>query len=463
MRINYLLFLLPYCLICIACQEAPSLENISGVDDIVSDIVATQIESGQVAGLSVGIAKGENVLFQKGYGYADLEFKIPTPSDARYEIGSVTKQFTAAAILQLVEQGKLVLTEDIRSFFPDFDYRGHTITVGQLLDHTSGIISYTEMDVFGAIAKEDLPRDTLVNLVSQAGFDFKPGEAMIYNNSAYFMLGLIIEQVSEMSYEAYVEKHLFEPAGMNDSYYCSESAVVHHRAHGYQPNREGSLDRAAYLNHLWPYAAGSLCSTIKDLIAWNQALHKDRIILGEHAYQQMITPASLNDGTPLRYAKGIISSTIGGKPVIQHGGGIFGFVSDLRYFPEEDLSIVVLINTSGPASPARISMTIAQTLIDFEEQEAQEFEGDKEQITGLYQGRGRGQDLDVEVSINGGVMKLDFAEGYDQELVYIGDGIWEQKKEQVHRLLAQLTPAKEGSNLLLDVGTGLYVLNKVDN
>lgn len=454
-------FFLISVLIFFSCQKSPSIENIVEAEQIITDVAGSAIESGQIAGLSVGVSKGKDILFHKGFGYADLEFEIPTPIDARYEIGSVTKQFTAAAILQLVEQAKLNLDEDIKTYFPDFDFRGHTVLLRHLLDHTSGIISYTDMDVFGDIVKADLPRDTLVSLVSEAGFDFAPGEAMIYNNSAYFMLGLVIEQVSGMSYEEYVEKHLFEPAGMLNSYYCSESAVVHHRAHGYQPNGEGSLDRAAYLSHLWPYAAGSLCSTVEDLIAWNQALHKDRIILGERAYQQMISPGPLNDGSKMRYAQGIIAAQIGGKAVLEHGGGIFGFVSDLRYFPEEDLSIVCLINTTGPVSPAHVSMAIAQTLIDFEEQQIVEFDQDKEEWEGSYAGRGRGQDLQLQVSFQGEKLHLDSGNGPVQKMVYVGNGLWEQEFGEIHRVQAQLSISTDRQSIRLDIGSGYYILDKV--
>ena len=227
------------------CKNTRYLQAKHMIDQLtasVDAIIQPYLDSAQIAGVSIAVAKGDEVIFQKAYGYADLEFKVPTPTDASYEIGSVTKQFTAAAILQLQEEGKLSLQDDISQYFPDFDIGGRKVSLARLLDHTSGIKSYTDAEFFGDIYMQKLPQDTMLSLLEKEPFDFEPGEALIYNNSAFFILGLIIEKVSEMSYAEYVEKYLFEPAGMNNSYYCSESAVIEHRAHGYSPGREGNFN-----------------------------------------------------------------------------------------------------------------------------------------------------------------------------------------------------------------------------
>ena len=184
------------------------------------------------------------------------EWDVPMPVDAVFEIGSVTKQFTAAAVLRLRDEGKLDLDADITEYLPDYPTQGHRIPVRRLLDHTSGIKGYTEMASFGPISTRRLPRDSLVALFAAEPFDFPPGEAQIYNNSAYFLLGLIIEKVSGVSYEEYVERELFAKLGMARSSYCSNSDVVARRARGYQ-SMGGVLVRAPYLDHTWPYAAGS--------------------------------------------------------------------------------------------------------------------------------------------------------------------------------------------------------------
>ena len=284
------------------------------------------VEHDMVVGVSVAVVHGADTLLLSGYGLADLEWGVHTPVDAKasYEIGSVTKQFTAAAVMQLVEEGRLDLAADISEYLPEFDSQGHEVPLRRLLDHTSGIKGYTEMPMFGELAMKDLPRDTLISMVEKEPFDFEPGTALIYNNSAYFFLGLIIERVSGQSYEEYVEEHLFTPLGMADSYYCSESAIRPGRAHGYDGSREG-LVRKRYLDHNWPYAAGSLCSTAGDLVRWNQALHGGEV-LSEASYREMITPKPLDDGTPVRYAMGLGIDDRGGRRAIAHGGGINGYL-----------------------------------------------------------------------------------------------------------------------------------------
>ena len=358
-------YLLSVFLLFISCQSNQNSSNwTSGIDKIVLEA----INSGKVAGISIGIAYGKNKTYYKGFGKADLELDVPTPDNAIYEIGSVTKQFTAAAILKLAEEGKIDLNADIRKYlgsdaeFSDrkgYNTQGYIIPVIRLLDHTSGIKGYTEMPSARPLFVQDLPRDSLVSLFSEHPFDFPPGEQMIYNNSAYFLAGLIIEKVSGKTYADYVEENFFKPLGMDNSSYCSNQAIWKNRAHGYDTDKEtGEMIHKGYLVHSIPYAAGSLCSTVKDLVKWNQALHKGGI-LSNSVYRQMITPGQLNDGTVLRYAQGLGLTKVANRKAIHHGGGINGFLSQSLYFPDEDLTVVVLANTAGPISPSELAENIA--------------------------------------------------------------------------------------------------------
>lgn len=360
------------------------------------------VEHEMVAGISVAVVRGSDTLLMKGYGAVDLEWDLPTPvtGEASYEIGSMTKQFTAAAILQLVEEGKLDLDADITTYLPDYDPQGHRIPLRRLLDHTSGIKSYTEMPVFREIAVRKLPRDTMVSLVEAEPFDFEPGTALIYNNTAYFFLGLIIEKASGLPYEEYVAQHLFQPLGMEDSYYCSETAVRENRAHGYD-GAPGGLIRARYLDHTWPYAAGSLCSTVGDLIQWNRSLHGGSL-LPEASYQAWTTPMPLEDGTPTRYAMGLMVRGEGRHRTITHGGGINGFLSDGRYYPEDDLIIVVLQNSTGPQGPGALGAALAELVLGpVPELIAVAYEGDLDELVGSYSGPARGRPLTLEVTRDG--------------------------------------------------------------
>ena len=393
-------YLLSVFFLFISCQSNQYHGNwTSGIDKIVLKAIA----SGKVAGISIGIAYGKNKTYYKSFGKADLEFDVSTPDNAIYEIGSVTKQFTAAGILKLAEEGKIDLDADIRDYLRDYDTQGYFIPVKRLLDHTSGIKGYTEMPSARPLFVQNLPRDSLVALFEAHPFDFPPGEQMIYNNSAYFLAGLIIEEVTEQSYEDYVQENFFQPAGMVNSRYCSEKAVWKNRAHGYDTDdKTGAMIRKGFIVHSVPYAAGSLCSTVRDLVMWNQALHKGDVV-SRSVYEEMITPGELNDGTILRYAKGLGLTKVAGRKAIHHGGGINGFLSQSLYFPEEDLTVVVLANTAGPISPSELAENIAIEILGSVTEEKIAFDLSKNEIqklTKVYTGVARGAKVNVKIDFD---------------------------------------------------------------
>ena len=421
----------------------------------LDSIARAALADGRAAGLSVGVVKGRDTLLLRGYGSADLEFDVPTPDRASYEIGSVTKQFTASAILQLVEQGKLSLDDDLVKYLPDYPEQGHPIPIRRLMDHTSGIKGYTEMPGFGAISVRKFPRDSLVAMFSKAPFDFAPGERMVYNNSAYFLLGLIIEKVSGKPYADYVKENLFARAGMPDSRYCSESAVVKRRAHGYDMGPGGVLARAAYLDHTWPFAAGSLCSTTGDLIAWTRALHGGAI-LGAAAYRELISPGSLNDGTRLRYAKGLALSPIAGHRAIHHGGGINGFLSELDYFPDDSAIVVVLINTAGPVSPGDIATALATRLLGRREPApGPAFTGDLAALAGTWLGVGRGNPLTVQTEVDSAGLRVRMRDGKPRPLRYVGGDTFEAGSDR-------FTFLREGAKVVRLRYDGVAVVSTLD-
>lgn len=363
----------------------------------VDSIVNTALGGGKAAaGMTVGVVKGRDTLLLKPYGYADLEFDVPTPDGAIYEIGSVTKQFTAASILLLQEQGKLSLDDELTKYLPDYPMQGNRVTIRRLLDHTSGIKGYTEMPEFGSLMTRSMPKDTLVSLFSKQPFDFTPGSAQIYNNSAFFLLGLIIEKVSGATYADYVKKNLFDKLGMSSSRYCDERAIQKKRAHGYDATPAG-LTVKAYIDQTWPYAAGSLCSTVGDLITWNRALHGGRV-LSAASYRELTSPARLSDGTPLRYGMGIGLTSIAGHRAIHHGGGINGYVSESAFLPDDDVIIAVLINTAGPVSADGIAARIATALLGDIPTRGVALDHPVSDYAGTYRGPARGQALVVTVS-----------------------------------------------------------------
>lgn len=376
----------------------------SGVAARIDAIVEAPIKAGKIAGASVAVVRGSETIVDKAYGFADLELDVPTPRGATYEIGSVTKQFTAAAILLLAQDGKLALDDELTKFLPDYPLQGHHVTVRRLLNHTSGIKGYTEMPEFGDLMALKKPKNTLVTLFSGQPFDFPPGEEQIYNNSAFFLLGLIIEKASGKSYADFVQERLFNPVGMKNSYYCSEQAIHKNHAHGYDTGTDG-LVLKKYLDHAWPYAAGSLCSNTADLVAWNQALHGGKVLRPE-SYKAMTSPAALNDGTPIRYGMGIALAPTDGRRTIAHSGGINGFLSESEYYPDEDLTIVVLLNTAGPVSPRDIARDIADAVLGHAPTRGQSFEGDLSVYARVYGGRGRGRAARMRIAVSGNALTM---------------------------------------------------------
>jgi CubicO group peptidase (beta-lactamase class C family) len=411
------------------CGTAGSAPAATGADPglvaLVDSIVSAPILAGQVAGASVAVVRGTDTLVVHGYGRASIELDVPTPPHAIYQIGSVTKQFTAAAIMQLVEQGKIDLDAEFTTYLPEFDTQGRTITVRRLLDHTSGIRGYTETPEFRLLSVQHLDRDTLIDIIEKKPFDFEPGQEMTYNNTAFFLLGLIIEKTSGMPYEEYVQKNLFDRAGMTDAHYCSERVIHPRDVEGYDTDSTGLILKG-YLDHTWPYSAGSLCASAIDLVAWNQAVHGGRILEAD-AYREYIAPSHLADGTALRYAKGLAIRPILGHRAFEHGGGINGFLSENIYFPDDSLSVVVLYNTAGPARPDEAARAIAEAILGEPPDRSRPFDGDLAQFAGTYVGNGRGSMIEVTISEEAGSLmaKLPFNDSA-QALDFYGDDTFGQ-------------------------------------
>lgn len=371
----------------------------------IDSIISAPIASGKLAGASVAVVKGRDTIAVRAFGKADLQLGTPTPPRAVYEIGSVTKQFTGAAIMQLVEQGTVNLDADVTTYLPGLRLGGRKVPVRRLLDHTSGIKGYTEIPEARNLFLRKVPQDSIVGLFLSKPWDFEPGQEEIYNNSAFFLAGLIVEKVSGKPYGDYVKESLFDRAGMKDAHYCSETRIHQGKVQGYDSDSTGPVLKG-HLSHAWPYAAGSLCSSAIDLVAWNEALHRDGKILGPEAYREFVNPGALADGTPLRYAKGIAVSEILGRRAYHHGGGINGFLSENIYFPDDSLSVVVLFNTAGPASPDEAARAIAAAVLGEPPASSAAWEGDPADYTGTYAGRGRGRPTELVISADGKILKV---------------------------------------------------------
>ena len=364
----------------------------------LDSIAGSAVLAKRAVGTAAAVVKGNDTLLMKGYGKADVEWDVPMPTDAMFELGSVTKQFTAAAILQLRDAGKLSLDDEITKWLPGVDTRGNRVTVRRLLDHTSGMVGLTEIpEIQQVVWSPSFPRDSVIALINRYPFQFPTGTMQMYNNSAFWLAGLIIEKASGMTYKQYIEQRIFAPLGMTRSMYCDSGANVPRRAHGYIVYNNGVISRAPTNAHTWmPFAAGSLCSTAGDLVTWVKALHGGKV-LSPKSYQEMITPAKLTDGTPLRYGLGVaVQKDLHGLPYIGHGGGVGGFDGDTRWYPDAQLAVVVLMNNGGNAGD--VAGKLAAELLPWQPPTTVAFTGDATPLVGTYKGPGRGRDFVIQVT-----------------------------------------------------------------
>lgn len=319
------------------------------VDSRMDQTVQSYVSNKQFMG-SVLVARGDQVLLSKGYGSANLEWQIPNTPSTKFRLGSLTKQFTAASILLLEERGKLKVEDPVKKYIPDAPAAWDKMTIFHVLTHTAGIPNFTSFPDYASSEPFSTTPEKLVARFRDKPLEFQPGEKWNYSNSGYVLLGYLIERVSGQTYEKFVQENLFTPLGMKDSGYDSNSAVIARRAAGYAPSPNGPIN-AGFINMTVPFAAGGLYSTTEDLLRWEQGLFGGKVLTP--ASLQKMTTAFKND-----YAFGLEVHTNKGRKVIEHNGGIEGFSTDLVYYPQDKLTVVVLGNLNSPA-PGQIATTLA--------------------------------------------------------------------------------------------------------
>jgi D-alanyl-D-alanine carboxypeptidase len=345
----------------------------------VDAVAEAWVKSGKSAGLVVGIASDGKMLHVKAHGFADLEHNVPMAPDHIFRIGSINKQFTSAAIMQLVEQGKLSLSDPIAKYYPDFP-RGKEVTVRHVLNHTSGMFNYTSHDMPDAPKwRQAYTTDEMVQRIAgyTPSYDFEPGTAFRYSNSGYFVAGAIVEKVTGESFAAYLQKNVIAKAGLSadTAQDDDERLVLPRRAEGYEAvkDKPGTYIKGDFIDMSVPGAAGALRSTAQDLATWHHALFTNKVVSAK-SVAEMIAPGKLKDGRlssenvfrnpgappppvrkdpPATYALGLYAGSMGGHKLISHTGGIQGFNASLNTFPDDRLTVIVLSNTDGGANVAR--------------------------------------------------------------------------------------------------------------
>ncbi|MCW5979400.1 MAG: serine hydrolase [Bryobacteraceae bacterium] len=304
----------------------------------VDEYIQAHMKMGQFNG-SVLVARDGQKLVSKGYGMANLEYDVPNTPRTKFRLGSITKQFTAMAIAQLAERGKLSLDDSARKYVPDAQEEWDKVTVRHLLTHTSGIPSFTSFTDYSTFKLLPTNPAELMARFKHKPLEFEPGEKFRYNNSGYYLLGFIVEKASGLSYEAYLKENIFGPLEMNDSGYDSNRAIVKGRAAGYA-RRDGKWVNADHINMEIPGGAGGLYSTVEDLYRWDQALYTDKLV-SKPMVEAIFTPDKED------YAFGWVVKKQFNRRRTAHGGGIEGFNTIIARYPDDRVCVIALSNLNS--------------------------------------------------------------------------------------------------------------------
>jgi D-alanyl-D-alanine carboxypeptidase len=330
---------------------APPAHAAPAYADQVETMMRNYTEADRFSGVIL-VAKDGKPIFRRAYGLANREWNVPVTLDTRFRLASVTKQFTAAAILQLVEQGKVSLDDPVSKYYPAAPEAWAPITIKHLLTHSSGIPSYTGIQgFFGGPSRVDRTPEEIIALTRDKPLEFKPGEKFAYNNTGYVLLGHVIAKVSGQTYQAYMQDQIFTPQGLKDTGYDFSETIMPKRAAGYGLFG-GKIGNAPYLAMSLPHAAGSLYSTADDLLTWQQALRSGKVI----------SPASVTamfTDQGFEYGYGQFIEKRDGKRFWNHAGGINGFVTMLALYPDDGLTIIVLSNFNS-ADMGRITRRLGE-------------------------------------------------------------------------------------------------------
>lgn len=365
-------------------------------------------------GVAVAVLHGRDTLLLAGYGTAQLDHVVPVHARTVFRTGSVTKQVTAALVLQLVEEGRLALGDRIGDHLPTLPVAWHDVTVQQLLDHTSGIPSYTDLGRrWEARWGDPLPPDSLLALTAAEPMWFAPGTQWRYDNAGYVVLGLLLERQRGLPWARLVEERVTGPLRLTTLRPCDDGAVVPHRAAGYEPaaapdvrGAVGGVVPAPYLDLSHAYAAGALCATAGDLARWSLALAGGAVV-SPATYRRMTTPVGA--AAPWRYGHGLTVDTIAGRAAVYHGGDIPGFTAATFLLPDDSLSVAVLANRSNAHAEA-LARDLARVAVGLPPERAPDAvalrAADRRVATGRYTLQMPGRGMPFALVARGDVLQL---------------------------------------------------------
>ncbi|GAC1475338.1 MAG: serine hydrolase domain-containing protein [Isosphaeraceae bacterium] len=301
----------------------------------IDDSLRARVKNDRFCG-AILVARDGKVLARRGYGMANLELEVPNTPETRFRLGSLTKQFTATALMILRERGKVDVHEKVKTYLPESPRAWDEVTLHHLLTHTSGIPSYTSLPDYLTRMREPTTPDQLLARFKDRPLEFPPGSKYQYSNSGYAVLGKVIEAVSGRGYADFLHEAIFEPLNMKNTGYDRSPPILKHRASGYTRSLLATIN-ADYLDMSIPYAAGGLYSTVDDLLLWDRALDSEKLV-SRKTLEMMFTPFKEN------YGYGWLITREFGRAMLSHQGGINGFVTDIRRFPDEKLCVIVMSN-----------------------------------------------------------------------------------------------------------------------
>lgn len=327
----------------------------------VNDYIRQEMSRLHIPGLSLAVVQGGQPVLMVGYGWANLEWEIAAAADTVYEIASVTKLFTAMGVMMLVESGQLLLQATVGEYLAKLPPAWRDITLQHILTHQSGLKPYTDMPRYWETTRHDLSREEILDLVRDQPLRFAPGERSAYDNTGYYLLGLILERVTGLSYADFLQEWIFTPLQMNDTRANDYAVVVPRRAAGYTLRHDQRCNKP-YYSTAGTFSAGILLSTVADLAKWDVAVRRHALIAPQ-THVQMLTPhpSRQSNEQEFGYSHGLGWFLLQHKdhPFAGHNGGIQGFASSYVHFLQRDLTIIMLCNLDNIPAPHEIALRVA--------------------------------------------------------------------------------------------------------
>jgi CubicO group peptidase (beta-lactamase class C family) len=315
-------------------------------------------------GCALGVVRDGNFIYKRGYGEASLELGVPLTPESVFYMGSVSKQFTAASVVLAAEQGYLSLDDDIRKYVPEIPSYGKTITLREMLHHTSGFRDVLGLLLLAGRNFEDIhPTSELIDLLSrQKALNYTPGDEYLYSNTNYFLMSVVIRRATGKPLSQFAEENIFKPLGMSRTrFYDDHTVVVPGRVAAYEPRIGGSF-RIDWSTNFDKVGDGGLMSSVDDLLLWDRNFYDNKLGKGT-LLRELQTQGVLNNGKQIEYALGLVISKYRGLPIVEHGGALFGYRTEILRFPQQKFSVICLCNL-GTSNPARMSYQVADLYLE---------------------------------------------------------------------------------------------------